>query len=214
MARRGRPRAKGARNEKTGRLLGNVEPADHVVRRRNLFAWLKPTNGPDGRGGTIDQDICDGIGQLHALGLLDGHGHDPQDMRDKGRFWGGHYCKLLRGHGFKTQSYERQDRGRHNPSLTGEDALFDRMDANLPAFERNVLLSLLVDPMIGSGPFAHEIAPWAQSLIDEALLQRGKQIPQAMVFPTLNDRELLKAAIRGLCALIDGSLPGRWERAA
>jgi hypothetical protein len=31
-----------------------------------------------------------------------------------------------------------------------------------------------------------------------------------MIFPTLNDRELLKAAIRGLCCLVDGALPARW----
>lgn len=209
MGKRGRPRKAGARTE-AGRLVPNVEPNERVQERRMLYAWLHPTKGPDGRGGSIDQDICDGIGQLHALGLLDGHGHDPQDMRDEGRFWGGHYAKLLKAHGFKTQTYERKDRGQHNASISGADMLFDKMDESLPSYERNVLLSLLVDPVIGSGPFGHDITPWAQSLIDEALLTKGKQISPLMIFPTLNDRELLKAAIRGLCCLVDGALPARW----
>jgi hypothetical protein len=211
-AKRGAKRKEGKRTA-AGRLVANVDPNQRILERRLMFAWLRPSKGLDGRHGTIDQDICDGIGQLHALGLLDGHGHDPQDMRDKGRFWGHHYAKLLRVNGFKTQSYERQDKGRQEPRVTKEDEMFDRMDTNLPSFERDVLLSLIVDPLIGSDPFQNEITPWAQSLIDEALLAKGK-VGKFMRFPDANDRALLDAAVRGLAVLIDGSLPSRWEKAA
>jgi hypothetical protein len=85
--------------------------------------------------------------------------------------------------------------------------MFDRMDENLPSYERVILLSLLVDPLIGHG----DTVPWAQSLIDEALLQR-KRLPEGRVmrFPDMDDRYKLEACIRGLCVLVDGSLPARW----
>jgi hypothetical protein len=54
--------------------------------------------------------------------------------------------------------------------LTAADLMFDRMDEALPRYERQVLLSLVVDPLIGH----LETVPWAQSLIDEALLARGR----------------------------------------
>lgn len=179
-------------------------PADHIVARRNLFAFVTPTKGPDGRVGEIDQDICDAIGQFHALGLLDGHGADPTELRDKGRFWGHHYAKLLKASGFKTASYERMDKGRNEARVSGTDIMFDRMDEALGSFERSALLSLIVDPIVGSWPLGEEFAPWARSLIGEALLKRGK-VPPLIRFPDANDRALLEACVRGLRALVDGS---------
>ena len=66
-------------------------PACHILERRRLFSFVTPTKGPDGRVGEIDQDVCDGIGQLHALVLLDGHGINGKDLRDAGWFYGQHY---------------------------------------------------------------------------------------------------------------------------
>ena len=67
-------------------LMERNPPADYILERRRLFSFVTPTKGPDGRVGEIDQDVCDGIGQLQALGLLDGHGFDGKDLRDAGRF--------------------------------------------------------------------------------------------------------------------------------
>lgn len=203
MARRGRkPKS---REQKLKDALERTAPPAHIAERRRLFSFVTPSTGPDGRVGEIDQDICDAIGQLHALGLLDGHGYDSTELRDKGRFWGGHYARLLKGSAAKTANYERRDRSQPSHALTGEDLMFDRMDESLPSFERDVLLSLVVDPLIGSWPCGRSIAPWAQALIDEALLARNR-VPAAMVFPTANDRELLRAAIRALCILCEGSV--------
>jgi hypothetical protein len=114
----------------------------------------------------------------------------------------------MKGSAVKVSSYERKDRtSGHANALTGADLMFDRMDENLPSYERVILLSLLVDPLIGHG----DTVPWAQSLIDEALLQR-KRLPEGRVmrFPDMDDRYKLEACIRGLCVLVDGSLPARW----
>jgi hypothetical protein len=216
VAKRGRPRKAGARDA-NDRLLRNVEPCERVQQRRELYAWLVPTKGPEGRGGSIDQDVCDGIGQLHALGLLDGHGFEAQDLRDKGREWRDHYCKLLRGHGFKTGSYERMDKSRGEQTYTARDERFDRVDEELRGLERSALLSLLVDPVVGSRPDGRDDVPWVNSHIAYALLEKKKLVPaymQPVRFPDANDHELLKAAVRGLCLLVDGALPARFERRA
>jgi hypothetical protein len=57
------------------------------------------------------------------------------------------------------------------------------------------------------------MAPWARAIICEALLAKGK-MPPSMRFPDSNDRALFEASIRGLCIVVDGALPARWERAA
>ena len=207
MARRGRkPKSK---EQKAKDALDRTAPPLHIAERRRLFSFVQPpaNKRQDGRNGEIDSEVCDAIGQLCALGLLDGNGYDPIELRDKGRFWGGHYAKLMKGSGAKVGSYERRDRSQPTGALTGEDLLFDRIDAALPYYERTVLLTLVVDPLIGFG----ETVPWAQGLIDEALLQRHRLPAHRVVrFPDMNDRELLNAAIRGLCALCEGSLRPRW----
>lgn len=184
-----------------------VQPTERIIERRNLFAFVNPTKGPDGRVGEIDQDICDGIGQLHALGLLDGHGIDPQEMRDKGRLYGELWWSRYSATAPKTGDYERASKSTSSfDGETGRDRLFARMDEALSGYERGVLMSLIVDKAWGD-----DIVPWAKALIDEALLARGK-VPKMMRFPDMNDRALLEAAIRGLCLIVDGALPQRWER--
>jgi hypothetical protein len=209
--RKGRPR-KTAEQKLRDSLERNL-PAEYILARRKLFSFVQPPakDRLDGRNGEIDSEICDAIGQMCALGLFDGHGHDPIELRDKGRFWGCHYAKLLKRVGVKTGAYERASRSEATGALTAADLLFDRIDEALPNYERQVLLTLLVDPLIGH----HETVPWAQSLIDEALLKRGKLVPHRVVrFPDSSDRAYLAAAVRGLLILIDGSIPARWVQAA
>jgi hypothetical protein len=211
MARRGRKKMTEA--QKLAAALERTQPNDRILELRRIFSFVRPPadKRQDGRNGEIDSEICDPIGQMTALGLFDGHGHDPIEMRDKGRFWGGHYARLFKGSAMKTQNYERADRSRSTGALTAADLLFDKMDEALSdTWERGVLLNLIVDPLLGDRKVF-----WAQSLIDEALIARGR-MPQdrVMMFPGMHERELLKASIRGLCALIDGALPARFERAA
>jgi len=77
-------RKSGART-KSGRLSRAASalaernpPADYILERRRLFSFVTPTKGPDGRVGEIDQDVCDGIGQLQCLGLLRRHRPAPR----------------------------------------------------------------------------------------------------------------------------------------
>src|SRR6187551_2157722 len=98
---RGRPRKDGPRDN-NGRLIpvGKfTAPPDHIARKRETWSFVTPTKGPDGRTGEIDQDVCDGIGQLHALGLLNGHGFDATELRDIGREWRDWFTTILRKQG-------------------------------------------------------------------------------------------------------------------
>lgn len=210
----GRPRKAGKRvgkrlSQAKGDIAARNAPADYVLLRRKLWSFITPTKGPDGRGGEIDQDVCDGIGQLHALGLLDGHGVDPQEMRDKGRIYAELYWKRYSATAPKMGSFERADKSTSTyDGETAADRMFERMDQAMTGYDRACVTDLVVDPAWGDS-----VTPWARSLICEALLERGIA-PPFMQFPTMDDRARLAAAIRGLCAIVDGSLPQRWERAA
>lgn len=210
---RGRPRKAGPRDA-SGRLIrdGKFTPApDHIQAKRKLFSFVTPTTELDGRVGEIDQDVCDGIGQFHALGLLDGHPIDGLQLRNAGREWRDWFVTLLRRQGFKAGGYERMDKARERDPRHSER--LDRMDSALAGYERHALYSLLIDPVVGSWPNGEENAPWVRSIIAEALLRRGRAVA-FIRFPDDNDYALLAAAIRGLFVLHDASLPGRYERKA
>jgi hypothetical protein len=212
MAKRGRKRKDGPR-DKSGRLipLGKfTPPPEHILERRRLYSFVTPTKGPDGRVGEIDQDVCDGIGQFHALGLLDGHPVDGLELRNIGREWRDWFVTLLRRQGFKGGGYERMDKAREREPRVSER--LDRMDGALSGFERSALMSLLVDPVVGSWPLGEESAPWVRGIIGAELIKRKKQVPFVCV--SGHDYALLAAAIRGLFVLYDASLPGRYERRA
>jgi hypothetical protein len=189
-------------------MLDRVPPSEHIMERRRLFAWAKPTpkvgEGRSERDGEIDQDVCDGIGQLHILGLLDGHGHDALDLRNAGRFYGEHYWRRYQDTAPNVSKYERSDRS--TGGYLGESAAdrkFDRMDGALQGYEREVLMSLVVDRAWGD-----EIVPWALALIHEGLRERGKFVKCGM-FPSDHERGLLAALVRALCVIHDGGLEMR-----
>jgi hypothetical protein len=86
------------------------------------------------------------------------------------------------------------------------------MDDALTGYERSALMSLLIDPVVGSWPLGEENSPWVRGIIGAELLKRGRIVQFVCV--TGSDYQLLAAAIRGLFSLHDASLPGRYERRA
>ena len=71
-------------------------------------------------------------------------------------------------------------------------------------FDMAQLMSLVVDTAWGD-----EIVPWAQSLIDEALLTRKRVRKGVVRFPDCEDRAMLAACIRGLVLILDGGMEMR-----
>lgn len=222
MARRRGGRPKKTEAQKLKEALEKeerVQPNMRILARRKLFSFVQPpaNKRQDGRNGEIDSEVCDAIGQLCALGYLDGHGYDPVELRDKGRFWGWAYTEIMKRLDAGTAAWEMpvdfsiMERFVGDGPMTGWRIYFEKMDEALGSgFERSALMSLVVDPLIGH----RETVPWAQVLIDDELFKRGR-FHSCMVIGgvTENDRHLLRATVRGLCALVEGSLPGRYERA-
>ena len=207
-AKRNRKRKPGSRRSKAETAANERNaPNARVLALRSAFGFVAPTK-VEGKVGTIDQDICDGIGQLHALGLLDGHGHDPQDMRDAAREWRNGYLLLMGFQSCKISKLERADKSHQEPVYTKADALWDLMDGALTGYERAALMDLLVDPDLrADGAQAY----WARAIIDEKLLQRGRamEVSKPMRFADAHHWALLGAAIRGCIMLMDAKIPQR-----
>jgi hypothetical protein len=154
---RGRPRKDGPRKHDGSLERGKLIPApDHIIERRKLFSFAASE-----KGGSMDQDTCDAIGQFHALGLLDGHPIEGLELRNVGREWRDWFVTLLRKQGFKAGGYERMDKAREKEPRHNER--LDRMDDALSGFERHALYSLLIDPVVGSWPLGETDAPWVRS---------------------------------------------------
>jgi hypothetical protein len=203
-----RSKAEKRKAKKAALILGTrSDPNSRVMERRERFNFLR--SAADGRQGSIDQDICDGIGQMQALGLLDGHGHDPLDLRNVGREYAELYWERYEATAPSTGQFERRSRGTGEPPpRNGRYDRYDRLDDSMPrvGMERTAIHMLLTQHYHSDG-----LEGWVQRLINRELAKRG--VPDVLVFldsPTEgHDRYMLGCAVRGLCQLMDalGSLP-------
>lgn len=164
------------------------------------------------KGGKAADQVSDGIGQLWALDLLEGHEVAGDALRDAGRLYAELYWACYARTAATIGNYDRRSRTSESGEIrpaTPRELAFERMDDCLPrkSFEWGAVHSLVIDEW-----HSDRVAPWAESLICEELLGRGR-IPAATMFPTSNDRELLAAATRGLLMLALGQRVRR-QRAA
>jgi hypothetical protein len=196
-------------------LSSRSEPNDRVIERREAFSFLRHSE-TEGRQGTIDQDIHDGIGQLHALGYLDGHGHDPKELRDIGREYAELYWERYEATAPTTGQFERRSRGTGDPPpKTRRYERFDKLDnaMSLHGMERTAIHMLLTNNY-----HSDRLDGWVQRLISYELLKRGRPpLGGVILLDTQtygHDCHMLECAIRGLCQLMDAGLPARFERRA
>jgi hypothetical protein len=184
---------------------GRTEPSERIQALRALFRGNVIREGRD-----VRDDIHDGIGQLHALDFLDGHGIEPDHLRDAGR----RYAQLYWGRNGATapagQRLERGDRSKESYRITSDDLRYDACSdalATMP-YERGVLELLCCDYW-----FSDAIAPFAFRLVTTELLKRGKRCP-VVELSTAHDFDVLGALVRALCAVHNALLPGRYQRLA
>jgi hypothetical protein len=161
-------------------------------------------------------DIFDGIGQLHAIGMLDGHGIDGKLMRDAGREYIGLYNYTFIDLLPKGSDLERAYGGRSSsgksdliPPATSRELRFERMDALLPmrSQEREWTHKLLLDHF-----GLDTVHPLVTRLVNFRFAQW--KLPVAGQVAGADDFQLLGCILRGLFALADGSMPDRWRIAA
>jgi hypothetical protein len=185
---------------------------DVVQRRRALFDAMCI------KGGKAADQVFDGIGQLWALDMLDGHGIEDTALRDAGRLFAELYWERYGLTAPRTAQYERASRTTNAyANKTRRDIMFDRMDDNLmPGYaERAAVISTCIDTW-----FSDHVAEWAKPLIVEELVRRGRLtkreqydgLDAAIMLPLPEHRWQLNALIRGLCLLVDAGLPARFEQ--
>lgn len=184
---------------------------DRVQQRLELFRHKRIL---DGKAAWID--IFDGIGQLHAVGLLDGHGIDGKLMREAGREYVGLYnyyfidmmpkgCDLERAYGGKTGSGKSEAM----PRATRREIRFAQLDELLPrgSEERYWTQKLLLDHF-----GLDTVLPLVERLVNYKFAQW--KLPVAGMIAESDDFKRLGCILRGLFALADGAMPDRWRIAA
>jgi hypothetical protein len=162
--------------------------------------------------GNIDQDVCDGIGQLHALGLLDGYPVDGLELRNIGREYADLYWERYDATAPVSGQFERRSKSTGEPPPRNwRYDRFDKLDQSLSraGMERTALYMLLINHY-----HSDTLAGWVQRLVNRELAERGRADVIVLVDSETegHDRYMLTTAIRGLFCLHDASLPGRYER--
>lgn len=184
---------------------------DRCVERLEYF---RDPNILGGKAAWID--VFDGVGQLHAMGMLDGHGLDGKLLRDAGRDYIGLYnyyfidllpksSDLQRAYGGSTSS------GKLDliPPATRREIRFAQLDELLPvgSNERYYTHKLLLDHF-----GLDTIAPFAECLVNYKRAQW--RLPTAGRIADAEDFQILGHVLRGLFALADGAIPSRLRIAA
>jgi hypothetical protein len=193
--------------ERTRHDYGNVRCVERLERFRHK-------NILDGKAAWID--LFDGIGQLHAIGMLDGHGLDGKLMREAGREYVGLYNYYFIEMMPKGSDLERAYGGRTGsgkldniPPATRREIRFAQLDELLPrgSEERYWTQKILLD---------HFGLDTVHPLIDRLVNYKFAQwkLPVAGLIAGRDDFRKLEYILRGLFALADGALPDRWKIAA
>jgi hypothetical protein len=184
---------------------------DRCVARLERFRHPKILNG---KAAWID--VFDGVGQLHAIGMLDGHGLDGALLRDGGRDYIGlynyYYIDMLpKGADLERAYGGRSGSGKSDllPPATRRDIRFAQLDDLLPmgSDERRWTQRLLLD---------HFGLDMVHPVIDRLVNFRFAQwrLPVAGLVASDEDFQVLGCFLRGLFALADGSMPSRLKCAA
>jgi hypothetical protein len=161
-------------------------------------------------------DIFDGVGQLHAIGMLEGHGLDGKLLREAGRDYIGLYNYYFIDLMPKSSYLERAYGGRTGggkldliPPATKRDIRFATQDDLLPlgSSERYWTQKLLLD-YFG----LDTVHPLIDRLVNFRFTQWNMPIPAGardMRSAGADDFQILGCFLRGLFALADGAMPGR-----
>lgn len=191
----------------TTRAERKVQPNDRVVQRLEMFRHKQILGG---KAQWID--VFDGIGQLHAVGMLDGHGLDGKLLREAGREYIGLYNYTWIALSAKSSDLARGYGGKSNLDDTARDFRFASLDALLPrcSAERYWTHAILLDHF-----GLDTVHPLVDRLVNFKMAQWriptvGNEDRDLRVAGD-TDFELLGHALRGLFALADGAMPERWR---
>ena len=156
-------------------------------------------------------DVFDGVGQLHAIGMLEGHGIDGKLLREAGREYVGLYNYYFIDLLPKGSDLQRAYGGRVNggkseliPPATRREVRFAQLDDLLPrgSRERYWTHKLLLD-YFG----LDTVLPLVDRLVNYKRAQW--KLPVSGEIAGAQDFQVLGYILRGLFALADGAMPER-----
>lgn len=148
------------------------------------------------QGGKIDQQISDQIGRAWAAGLLDGSGVDPAVLRDVGREYAALYWMYWPPRVATVAKYGAGGSGKGpSGSLDSRDERFRRLD-DLARGAGHLAYAAMQDFCVNGYWLPDDNCPWVARLLDEAMA-----LPD-VAWPSAGDRELLRAAVFGLAAMV------------
>jgi hypothetical protein len=218
---------KNGKRDRSGKLLRPTTRAarekhdygnDRCVERLERFRHPNILNG---KAAWID--VFDGVGQLHAIGMLEGHGLDGTLLRDAGREYIGLYnyvyIDMLPKGSDLERVYAQSGTGKADniPPATRREIRFAALDDLLPTasaeryWTHQVLLNHfgldtvhpIVDRLVN-----YKMAQWKIPDPGTGYAFRDIRVAGA------EDFQILGCVLRGLFALADGAMPNRWSKAA
>lgn len=161
-------------------------------------------------------DIFDGVGQLHAIGMLEGHGLDGKLLREAGRDYIGlynyYFIDLMPKGSDLQRAYGGRSAGGKSdliPPATKRDLRFAQLDYLLPtgSNERYWTQKLLLDHF-----GLDSVHPLIDRLVNFRFNQWKLPIPPGtrdLRTAGPDDFLILGCFLRGLFALADGAMPER-----
>lgn len=220
-ATKGNRSAGSGRKKKASTVAGRTKYDYGNDRVRERLERFRHPNILDGKAQWID--IFDGIGQLHAVGLLEGHGLDGKLLREAGREYIGLYNYVWIDLLPKGSDLERAYGGRISsgksdliPEATARETRFEKFDKLLPlrSPERYWTQAVLLD-YFG----LDTVHPLVDRLVNFKLRQWSVRVHERgdrdLRVAGTDDFAILAVLLRGLFALADGAMPGRkWGLAA
>jgi hypothetical protein len=220
----GRKRTKGSRST-GGRLKKGTTTASrskHDYGNERCIARLEGFRHAkilDGKAAWID--VYDGVGQLHAVGMLEGHGLDGKLLRNAGREYIGLYnyiyIEMLPKSSDLQRVYTQSGTGKSDliPDATAREKRFAKLDAVLPlgSSERYWAQKILLDHF-----GLDNVHPLVDRLVNYRMNQWRLPLPggaeRDMRTAGAEDFQLLGYVLRALFALADGAMPERRRLAA
>lgn len=172
---------------------------------------------PDLHKGKAGEHCFDAPGLLWASGWFEGHGFEPETIRDTFRLYALLHHDWYIETGAKIAKWTRSDRVEVPTDKTKREALFMRLEGRLRVGspERRCMQQLCLDGWMFDD--AHEIAERLANTGRTILNERLKLDPPLPVcgwVEQCGDRDWLTNALRGVFVLIDERTPQRGVQAA
>lgn len=195
-----------AERENASRTLPTPETMAHIDSR--LAYWVAPMWSQ-----AATEQCYDNAGILWITGWFNGHGFQPEEIRDIFRDYARLYWQWYSMTAPKCAKHERVGHSEPDTRKTKDERDFMRLDERLPigSVERKAVHDMAVDDWHFD---EYDAKALALANLGRLRLKRDLRIAGEIAPDAGKEMDWLNAAIRGACSMLDGKLPSRrqWDR--